>query len=85
MDNMIELTDNQINVMTEGEAKEFLDQILDVQGKILNIEGKIRTHLFEVRGRKCEKCGAPPGYIRFRTDGTYFCAKCGWSTGGQKV
>jgi len=85
MENMIELTDNQIGAMTAGEAQEILDRIVDIQCKISSIEGKIRARLFSVGERKCKKCGAPPGYLRFRTDGTYFCAKCGYSTGGPKA
>ena len=84
MENLIDLTENQIGAMTECEAQDVLDRILDIQGKILSIEGKIRARLFAIGERKCKSCGATAGYLRFRTDGTYFCQKCGYSTGGPK-
>ena len=82
METVMDLTENQIACLTESEANEILDTILDYQGKILSLEGRIRKRLFEVGERKCKSCGAPAGYLKFRKDGTYFCQKCGFSTGG---
>lgn len=85
METMLDLTENEINILTEKEAQEVLDNILDIQTKILSIEGKVRARLFSIGGRKCKSCEATTGYLTFRTDGTYFCKKCGYSTGGPKA
>ena len=85
MENLIDLTENQINSLTESECQEILELILEYQNKILSIEEKVRTRLLSFGGRKCKSCGATMGWLRFRKDGTYFCAKCGYSTGGAKA
>ena len=85
METVLDLTDNQIQALTESEANEILDNVLDLQAKIVSLEGKIRARLWAITGRKCKSCGATPGYLKFRIDGTYFCQKCGYSTGGPKA
>ena len=85
MENLLEITENQINEMTEGEAKDILDRILDIQMKILSLEEKVRARLIAVGERKCKSCAATAGYLRYRKDGSYFCLKCGYSTGGPRV
>lgn len=82
MEPVLDLTENQIGCLTESEANEILENLQDLQVKILYIEGKVRARMLDIGGRKCKSCGATSGYLRVRRDGTYFCLKCGFSTGG---
>ena len=82
----INLTENQIEAMTPAEAEEAIERVKESLAYLNDI-----LLLLKVRaGPEITICGnpsckAPKKYLRFRKDGTYYCSKCGHSTGTGKI
>ena len=77
---LIELTENQINALTMSEVQEVMERIRECKIFIQNLEMKVRARLIPAV-EKCGSCGATKGYLRIRTNGTYYCSRCGYSSG----
>ena len=75
-----ELTPNQMAALTREEADEVLERVKEIRSYLNDIELEIRKK-FTPRVEKCGSCGASAGYIRIRRNGTYYCTRCGYSSG----
>lgn len=84
MEALEELTVEKVKDLTMGEAQEMYEErkalISRIRTEMEILTEKIQPGRPTVRQvLECEKCTSKN--IRYRTNGTYFCPKCGYSSG----
>jgi hypothetical protein len=76
-----EITPTSISELTREEAQVLYQEYGSLQGKIQTAMDLLKRKIWgdEPKIVGCQSCGSKQ--IRFRKNGTYFCTKCGYSSG----